>query len=295
MATRKGRNTRNAYAVDVDGYLSLFTSLFCTAFEVEGIEQGRDGLDSLYILKTLFERGKIAYDKETGLWLRYSNVGRPNAYGDPLRVRLWGANGTNFERERGDVYLFKATPTGAGWGGFIREKCAFLAECDYAIAQNLDGIKQMTVITAQNDVVADILCDMNNKRRAGQSVYVTNPYSFATDESEAASAAMALANLSTLKTGTDFLIDKIRAEKRKEYEEILHIIGIQTGYEKGERMTDDEIQTFNAESRAYVSVTAETFNQMARAQGAPFKLKLVDRSTVTEEKGKEVKPDEENL
>lgn len=281
MATRAGRQARGAYAVEVNGYISLFTSLFCTAFTVDGIKLGEDGLDSTYILKTLFERGKIAFDKETGLWLRYSNVGKPNAYGDPMEVRLYGANGTNYRRKRGDVYLFKATPTGDSVGEFIRKKCEFLANCDAAISQNLDAIKQMTILTAQNDTVGEMLTFINTKRESGASVCVANPYAFASTDEEAAAASLALASIGTLKTGADFLVDKIRAEKRREYEEILHILGIQTGYEKGERMTDDEIQTFNAESRAYVSVTAQTFNQAAKAQGAPFRLLLVDREEET--------------
>jgi hypothetical protein len=268
---RQNRETARAYNVGVDGYISLFTSIFCTRAKVKGIEQGRDGLTSTYILRTLYTRGAIAYDKQTRLWLRYSGVGEPNAYGEPRRVRLWGFDGVNFERERDDVYLFKANALAFPWAVLIAQKSAFLSELDGAIAQNLDAVKQMTYITAENELVGRMLAVINKRREQGESVAILNPYAFG-DDNEAAAAGATLQGVNVFKTGADFLIDKLKEAKRQEYDEIIHLLGVQTGYEKGERMTDNEIEAFNGETNACLSILATTFNTDAEAQGAPFRI-----------------------
>lgn len=272
--TRNGRKEREVaatYNVGVDGYISLFTSIFCTSADVDGIDASAEGLSSTYILRVLYTRGKIAYDKQTGLWLPFSGVGRANAYGVPKRVRLWGADGTKLERKRDDVYIFKANPLAFPWALLIAQKAAFMANCDNAINQNLDAVKQMTCITAENELVGRILSIANKKRQNGESVAIVDPFMYG-DDNEATAASATLSGITTFKTDAEYLIDRFKEAKQQEYDEALHLLGIQTGYEKGERMTDDEIAAFNGEATACLSVLAQTFNTDAEAQGAPFKI-----------------------
>lgn len=291
---RKDRNTAVAYNVGVDGYNSLFASIFCTSADVDGIKADSDGLNSTYILKILYNRGKIAYDKGTGLWLPFSGVGKANAYGVPSRVRLWGADGTQIERGRENVYLFKANPLAFPWAVLMAQKSAFMANCDNAINQNLDAVKQMTCITAENELLGNILTAANKERQDGKSVCIIDPYAYGGDN-EAAAASTALQGIKIFSTHADYLIDRFKEAKAQEYDEALHLLGVQTGYEKGERMTDDEIAAFNGEATACLSVLEQTFNTDAEAQGAPFRIVPHGKTNKRENETGKNKKDGENI
>lgn len=266
--TRQGRETSLVFR-DAEGYKTLFASLFKTAGKIENLEAGKlaaenvaDGLTDDYILGILYDRGGIAYDKQTGVWLPYTASGKQTVYGKNARVVLNGANGTTMTRKRDDVYIFDANPDGVPLRCIVNAKAELLADFDAAIKQNLDAIKDMTIIYTDNPTMAGQLRNADKKRRAGASVAVV------------ARNAEDFGELNKLSTGAEYKIDKLLKDRRKLYEETLHLVGVRTPIEKGERMITDEVQTQNAETDAYLGIMERTFNTCAELYGVPFRLTI---------------------
>ena len=77
-------------------------------------------------------------------------------------------------------------------------------------------------------------------------------------------------------------------DRRGIYEDLLHIVGIQTPNEKYERLITPEVHAQSQEVDAYVGNMLITFNQMAEIQGAPQRLLR------TRESGEEITKTPEN-
>lgn len=264
--TRSGRQNPLTLK-DAESYKTLFASLFKTAGIITGIEAGTlakdniaDGLNDAYILGVLYERGQIAYDASTGVWLPYTGAGARTVYGQNESITLFGANGTNYTRKRGQVYLFKANPDAEPLKCIIDRKSELLAEFDAAIAQNLDAIKEMTILYTDNPDLTGQLRNADRKRRNGASVAVVNRNMEDFGE------------VNKLSTGAEYKVDKLLKDRRKLYEETLHLVGVRTPIEKGERMITNEVQTQNAETDAYIGIMERTFNAQADLYGLPFKM-----------------------
>lgn len=264
--TREGRKA-TLVTKDAGSYKTLFASLFKTAGRVEGLALGayaddniRDGLTDAYILGILYEYGTIAYDAQTGAWLPYAESGRQTAYGKNDTVTLFGANGANVVRSRADVYTFDANPDRVPLRCIVSQRAETLANFDAAIRQNLDAVKDMTIIYTDNNTLAGQLKNADAKRRAGASVAVVSR------------SAEDFGEVGKLSTGAEYKVDKLLKDRRKLYEETLHLVGVRTPIEKGERMISDEVATQNAETDAYVGILERTFNASAELYGLPFRL-----------------------
>lgn len=264
--TREGR--RNPLELkDADGYRNLFASLFKTSARVDGLKSGnfadenvKEGLDSAYILGVLYNYGGICYDPETGAWAPYSGTGQQTLYGRRANVVLFGANGRNFVRNSADVYIFKANPAETPLCSIVARRAELLAEFDAAIRQNLDAVKDMTVIYTENEELAGKLKNADSKRRAGASVAVLS-----TTQKD-------FGEIGTLSTGAEYKVGELLRDRRKIYEETLHLVGVRTPIEKGERMITGEVDTQNAETDAYIGIMERTFNDAAELYGVPFRL-----------------------
>lgn len=265
--TRSGREcTREQGA---NSYKTLFASLFKTAGIIEGLEQGeavdenvKDGLTDAYILGELYERGSIAYDPKTGVWLPYTGAGRQTAYGHHDVVTLFGANGVQMRRERGDVFTFTANPDAVPLKPLVDKRAEMLADFDGAIAQNLDAVKEMTILYTDNPNITKQLQNADKKRRAGASIAVVSR------------SMNDFGEIGKLTTDAEYKIDKLLKDRRKLYEETLHLVGVRTPIEKGERMITGEVETQNAETDAYIGIMERTFNAQAELYGLPFRLRV---------------------
>jgi hypothetical protein len=266
--TRNGRSNALVHQ-DAESYKTLFASLFKTAGKIENLKAGTlaaenvaDGLTDAYILGVLYEHGGVAYDVATGAWLPYTGAGRATVYGENATITLFGANGANLTRKRGDVFIFKANPDNVPLKRIVDARAELLAEFDGAIRQNLDAVKEMTIIYTDNADLTAQLRNADTKRRRGASVAVLsrNVEDFG--------------EIGKLSTGAEYKIDKLLKDRRKLYEETLHLVGVRTPLEKGERMITDEVETQNAETDAYIGVMERTFNEQATLYGVPFKLTI---------------------
>lgn len=279
--TREGRATPFNLQ-DADGYKKLFASLFKTAGKIENLKAGKfakeninDGLDDAYILETLYERGEIAYDLSTGVWLPFSATGTRTVYGKNENYTLTGANGTTYQKKADEILIFRANPDSAPLKTIIDARADLLANFDGAIRQNLDAIKDLSVIYTDNPQMAQQLRRADKLRRAGASVAIVSRN--AEDFSE----------IGKLSTGAEYKVDKLLKDRRKLYEETLHLVGVRTPIEKGERMITDEVETQNAETDAYIGIMERSFNNAAELYGVPFRMSInaVPVDVVGEENG----------
>lgn len=268
MATRQGRYCRgdDTPIKAAKGYENLFAALFCQSAKIMGITDRRDDLTDDYIIDMLYSTGSIAYEKTTGVWLPLYSQGTPTAYGRAKKYRLYSLyNGESMVVNREDVFIFDANAQAFPIKEFIRMRAATLAAFDAAIAQNLDGVKDMAVIVAHSKELARELQRLDKQRRQGKSWGIINAALMERENG-------GLAKLETLSTGMEYKIDKLTADRRAYYEETLHLVGVQTPQEKGERMITGEVEMQGAETSAYIELMIKTFNQNAEEQGAPFRM-----------------------
>lgn len=270
--TREGRTDRDFLDVvtTANGYSQLFAALFTSSFNIAKLEQ-ENNLTPAYIIKIMYNRGAVAYDKLTKLWLPFAARGR-DAYGEPETVELYGQDGKRWTRKRKDVYIFKANASAFPWVMLINLQARKLAEIDAAISQNLDAVKQMTVILSENERLSQRLRIADAARRAGASVAVLSPREMGVKPEEAVTLGQNFAALTTLKTDAEYNVDKLRSEWQQVYEHALHLLGVHTSKNKGERKTDNEIEAENGEADAMAYILTRQANADAIAQGAPFRF-----------------------
>ena len=250
--TREGRQNReeNAFSVSAiaAAYYNAAASLFRSSIRIEGLNG--DSPKSDYITGVLFTFGAIAREKTTGIWLPFYGNGEQNAYGFYDKYTLFSEyNGKSYVFPRDQVEIYRANPQAVGIANFARFKARLMADFELAKKQNLDGIKQMSLIVAQSDDTAKKLQIADKKRRSGESVAILkkNP--------------LDISELSVLKTGAEYLVDRLQEGERKEWEELLHFVGVYTPREKGERKITGEILSENSEVDALSNITVKTFNE----------------------------------
>lgn len=267
--TREGRANReeNAFSVSAiaAAYYNAAASLFRSSIRIEGLNGAAPKSD--YITGVLFTFGAIAREKTTGIWLPFYGNGERDAYGFCDNYTLFSEyNGKSYVFPRDQVEIYRANPQAVGIANFVRFKSRLMADYELAKKQNLDGIKQMSLIVAQSDDTAKKLQIADKKRRTGESVAILkkNP--------------LDISELSVLKTGAEYLVDRLQAGERKEWEELLHFVGVYTPREKGERKITGEIDSENSEVDALSNITVKTFNEDCEYNGTAGKYKAVRAS-----------------
>ncbi|MCQ2398957.1 MAG: hypothetical protein MJ072_00435 [Clostridia bacterium] len=266
MATRSGRTSRNAWT-DAEGYINLFASIFISNASVTGIENVRND----YILNRLFEDGKIAYHKKLKLWLPFDGSGRVDIYDEYENYTLYGANGTRINAKRDDIYIFRANPKSAPVVDFLNRIAYKLAEIDGATDQNLDAIKQMTILATDSVELTKELQLAQRKRQKNESFAVVHR------------TATARGEIQNLSTSAEYYVDRLQDAHDREFKKGLNFLGVYTVSEKAERRITGEIDVLNDETDAYRNIIAKTFNTDAIEQNAPFRLVLRDDGATEEE------------
>lgn len=255
MATRAGRDNREynvlTLATAAAAYENAAASLFRSSIRIDGVGvAGTEEPKSDYITGILLNYGKIARHKVTGVWLPFDGIGTPNAYGLYKKYRLFSeSSGKAIKADAEEVEIYRANPQESPLFPFIRLKARLLAEFERAKVQNLNAVKQMSLIVTQSEETAKKLQILNKKRENGAAVGILER------------ALTDLSELNVLKTGAEFMLDRLQAGARKEWEEMLHFVGVYTPREKGERKITDEIGAENSEVDALSNITVKTFNE----------------------------------
>lgn len=216
-------------------------------------------LPKRYLLKTLREMGGIAYDKLTGMYLRYTKR-ELDVYGLPKEYCLYGYNGFIASRKPSDVVILRANDLEYPVQEYIDMQATKLANCDNAIFQNLDACKTMSIVQCPNEKSLLSLVNIDNARRIGSSVaFVSNSPS--------------MNELQVASTGATYLADKIQELRTQILRETLSNLGFSVSNEdKRERVQSAELTTLNTHGLDAINVLIDTFNYDAEYGGLDIRL-----------------------
>ena len=246
---------RKAYE---DDYRSLFSMLFHNSVLVDKLPKD---LPKRYLLRVLKNRGAIAYDKETKLFLPFSREGI-DVYGLPKRYILIGYNGYVLTREASEVIILRANDLEYSLEKYIENQVHKLVDYDMAIEQNLEAIKTMTFAEVADQSQLLSLENLQNARKIGATLVYVNKKSLTGVE------------LKTQSTGATYLIDKLRQDRKECMNETLSTIGINVAnVDKKERVQDAEIRASQGFALDCISTLVETFNHDAEIGGLEIRLK----------------------
>ena len=276
MATRQEIRTaiakRKAYE---DDYRSLFSMLFHNSVLVDKLP---DDLPKRYLLRVLKNRGAIAYDKITKLFLPFSRIGI-DVYGLPKQYTLIGYNGLVLYRNAEDVVILRANDLEYSLENYIENQVKKLVDYDMAIEQNLEAIKTMSFAEVADQAQLLSLENLSSARKVGATLVFVNKKSLTGLE------------FKTQSTGAQYLIDKLRQDRKECMNETLSTIGINVAnVDKKERVQDAEIRASQGFALDCISTLVETFNHDAEIGGLEIRLKantaLVKENELENEKKK---------
>lgn len=255
QARREAEQKRKLY---YDNYMSDFCSLFHDAVEV--IDLPND-LPKRYLLKVLRTKGGIAYDKITGLFLPFVKKGI-DVYGLPQSYSLIGYNGFIVERKPEEVVILRANDLQFPLELYLDQQINKLIEYDMAIEQNLDAIKTMTIAEVSDENQLLSLTKEYESRKVGATIVVKNKNS------------MQGAEIKVSQTGAQYLVDKLRQDRKECLNETLSKIGINVAnVDKKERVQGMEIRASQGYSLDSLNTLINTFNHDAEIGGLKIRLK----------------------
>lgn len=259
MATRdeirKAIAKRKAYE---DDYRSLFSMLFHNSVEIDNLPED---LPKRYLLRVLKNRGAIAYDKETKLFLPFSRVGI-DVYGLPKEYILIGYNGYVVNRFPNEVVILRANDLEYSIETYIENQVKKLVNYDLAIEQNLEAIKTMTIGEVADESQLLSLENLSQARKIGSTLFFVNKHSIKGVE------------LKVNPTNATYLVDKLRQDRKECMNETLSTIGINVAnVDKKERVQDAEIRASQGFALDCISTLVETFNHDAELGGLKIRLR----------------------
>ena len=259
MATKKeikdAIERRKAYEND---YRSLFSLLYHNSVAVDDLPKE---LPKRYLLRVLKNRGAIAYDKETKLFLPFSRTGI-DVYGLPTQYILIGYNGYVLTRKPEDVIVLRANDLEYSLEEYIENQVKKLVNYDMAIEQNLESIKTMSFAEVGDMAQLQSIESMQSAKRIGATIVYVNKKALSGCETK------------VQQTGAQYLIDKLRQDRKECMNETLSTIGINVAnVDKKERVQDAEIRASQGFALDCVSTLVETFNHDAEIGGLKIRLK----------------------
>ena len=252
---KRAERKRQAYEND---YRSLFSMLFHNSVEVEDLP---DDLPKRYLLRVLKNRGGIAYDKQTKVYLPFSREGI-DLYGLPKRYILIGYDGTVLTRNADEVVILRANDLEYSIEEYIENQVKKLVDYDLAIEQNLEACKTMTIAEVADNAQLMSFENMVNAKRVGATFIFVNKKSMTGGE------------LKVQPTNAVYLVDKIRQDRKECMNETLSAIGINVAnVDKKERVQDAEIRASQGFALDCISTLVQTFNHDAKVGGLKIRLK----------------------
>ena len=255
QATRDAIKKRQEYEND---YRSLFSFLYHNAIVVENLP---DDLPKRYLLRVLKNKGAIAYDKQTKLFLPFVKQGI-DIYGLPNKYNLIGYNGYTVTRNPDEVVILRANDLEYSLENYINNQVEKLVNYDLAIEQNLEAIKTMTLVEVPDQATLLSIANIQNARQIGSSFVFVNKKSTVGLEYKVNS------------TGAQYLIDKLRQDRKECMNETLSTIGINVAnVDKKERVQDAEIRASQGFALDCITTLVETFNHDAKIGGLKIRLR----------------------
>ena len=258
-ARREAERKRKIY---VDNYRNRFAVLFHNSVKVLNAPKDDNGVElpKRYLLRILLENGGIAYDKQTGLFLRYVHGGI-DVYGLPEWYNLIGYNGFTVWRKANEVVILRANDLKYPLQLYLDQQIEKIVDFDMAIEQNLDAIKTMTVAEAQDEATMLSLANAVESRRIGATVVFQNQ------------AGALGTNLNVQSTGAQYLVDKLLEARKEILNETLQALGISVANtDKRERVQTSEIEASLGYGKDCIQTLVDTFNYDAEQGGLSIRL-----------------------
>ena len=253
-ARREAEKKRKVYA---DNYRNRFAVLFHNSVSV--LNAG--DLPKRYLLRVLLEHGGIAYDKETGLYLRYVRGGI-DVYGLPEWYNLIGYNGFTVWRKADEVVILRANDLKYPLQEYLDQQIEKIVDFDMAIEQNLEAIKTMTVAEVQDQNTMLSMANEMDSRRIGATVVFQNK------------SAMVGNEVKVQSTGAQYLVDKLLEARKEILNETLQAIGISVANtDKRERVQTSEVEASQGYGKDCIQALIDTFNYDAEQGGLAIRLK----------------------
>jgi hypothetical protein len=210
-------------------YYSRLRLLALSIFEWQGLPES---ISIRYLEQSLFEQGRVFFfeDKKMGhLCLRGGPDSALNVYGDPLKVRVFGANGYNRELDPGQYVMIRNNLDTRPTEPTIRLYAQRMSQAERSLDVN---------IAAQRTPML-LICE-EKQRLTLKNVYAqysgNEPVIFA-DKS------MNPDMIKSIKTDAVYVGDKLMLYKRDLWNECLTFLGINNANtDKKERLITDEVQ-----------------------------------------------------
>lgn len=254
IARKEAQRKRQYY---FDSYMSRFIALFHNCVVIENA----DNLPKRYLLRTLRQRGRIAYDKETGLYLPCVDMGI-DVYGLPTAYQLIGYNGFTVQRKPDEVVILRANDISLPIEVYLKQQIQKIVDFDMAIEQNLDAIKTMTIAEVKDQASLLSLANEYENRRLGATVVFKQKTSAPDSE------------LKIQSTGATYLIDKLLEARKEIINETLSSIGISVANtDKKERVQTMEVIASQGFALDSLNTLVETFNYDAKQGGLAIRLR----------------------
>ena len=241
-----------------DIYNALFSMLFHNSVEFDYLPSD---LPKRYLLRVLKNKGGIAYDRETQLYLPFVEKGI-DVYGLPQSYNLIGYNGLVLERKPEQVVILRANDLKFSIERYLEEQIEKIVNFDMAIDQNLEAIKTMSIGEVSSGANLLSLINEQNAKRIGATLIFRNK------------GAMAGTELKLSNTGAQYLLDKLFRERRALISETLSCIGIKlANEEKKERVQNEEIRSAQSYALDCIQTLIDTFNYDAKVGGLSIRMK----------------------
>lgn len=255
QATRDALIKRKKYEND---YRALFSMLFHNSIVVENLPKD---LPKRYLLRVLKNRGAIAYDKQSKVFLPFTKEG-VDLYGLPKYYSLIGYNGFIVRRTAEEVVILRANDLEYSVEEYIESQVKKLVDYDMAIEQNLEAIKTMSVMQVGDEKQLLSVANMQMAKRIGATIVYVNKKS------------MTGAEMNVQQTGAKYLIKDLREDRKGCMNETLSTIGINVAnVDKKERVQDAEIRASQGFALDCISTLIETFNHDAEIGGLKIRLR----------------------
>lgn len=249
-AERKRQDYENSYNKD-------FESKYHNSVVIENLPSG---LPKRYLLRTLYNKGAIAYDKQTSLFLPFV-YGGIDVYGEPKYYNLIGFDGYTVMRSADEVVILRANDLLYPTCDYINLQVAKLVNFDMAIEQNLEAIKTMSIMEVKDHQTLLSLANLAEARQIGATIVFENKSANLTD------------NLTVSSTGAQYLVDKLLQDKNKVYNETLMRLGISSAnVDKAERVQTIEVTASQGVALESIKTLIDTFNHDAEIGGLAIRL-----------------------
>lgn len=260
-----GNNTRKSVkdalkrrAELFDNYYCDFTTLFHNSVIIENLP---NDLPKRYLLRVLFTKGGIAYDKQTRLFLPFVEKGI-DVYGLPLSYTLVGFNGFVVERKPEEVVILRANDLKYPLELYITQQIEKIVDIDMAIFQNLEAVKTFTIAEVNDESSLLSLVNEASAKRVGATIVYRNKNS------------MTGAELKVNSTGAQYLVDKLMQARKEIMNETLSKMGINVAnVDKRERVQDLEIRASQGYALDSLNTLIDTFNHDSEIGGLDIRLR----------------------